>query len=105
MRSAPSLAPSSWWRVRCQATDVWGRMLWDEPANTLRTALQNPSKGRYIHPERHRVISLREAARLHSVPDSWTFVGTHYQVARQIGNGVPWQLGRAVARAVRRSLR
>jgi DNA (cytosine-5)-methyltransferase 1 len=100
LRLAPHLAPKSWWKIGGQATDVWGRMLWDEPSNTLRTALLNASKGRYIHPEQHRVITLREAARLQSVPDCWIFEGTPYQIARQIGNGVPPLLGRAVAKAI-----
>ena len=100
MRDAPHLTPPSWWRVVGDVTDVWGRMNWDEPSNTIRTTFINPSKGRYIHPEQNRVISLREGARLQGIPDGWEFVGTPYQVARQIGNGVPITLGRAVARAV-----
>lgn len=99
LRLAPHLAPPSWRKISGEATDVWGRMLWDEPCNTLRTALLNASKGRYIHPEQNRVITLREAARLHGVGDDWGFVGTPYQVARQIGNGVPPPLGRVIARA------
>jgi DNA (cytosine-5)-methyltransferase 1 len=104
MRYAPQLAAPSWWRLPCEITDVWGRMEWDEPSNTIRTALQNPSKGRYIHPEQHRVISLREAARLQSIPDSWHFTGLPTQVARQIGNSVPPLLGRAIAKAVNEAL-
>ena len=104
MARCPELAPPSWWRPRSEITDVWGRMVWDRPSNTLRTALQNPSKGRYIHPEQHRVISLREAARLHSIPDEWQFVGEPYPIAEQIGNSVPPLLGMAVARAVRQAL-
>lgn len=100
MGTAPELCPPSWWRTRSEITDVWGRMEWDKPANTLRTALLNASKGRYIHPDQHRVISLREAARLQTVPDRWMFCGEPYPVARQIGNGVPPLLGRAIARAV-----
>lgn len=100
MRRAPRLAAPSWWRVARDVTDVWGRMEWDAPSNTLRTALLNASKGRYIHPTRHRVVSLREAARLQSIPDEWTFVGDPYPIARQIGNSVPPRLGQAVARAV-----
>lgn len=101
---APQLAAPSWLRLGCQATDCWGRMAWGRPSNTLRTALLNASKGRYIHPEQHRVISLREAARLQGIPDRFQFEGTPYQVARQIGNGVPIPLGRAVARQVSRLL-
>ena len=104
MRLAPKLAAPSWWKVSCEVTDAWGRMEWDSPCNTLRTALQNASKGRYIHPQQNRVISLREAARLHSIPDCWMFHGLPTQVARQIGNSVPLALGRAVAQSVLRSL-
>lgn len=104
MAHAPHLTPPSWWRVGCAVTDVWGRMQWNAPSNTLRTALQNPSKGRYIHPEQDRVISLREAARLHSIPDTWRFAGLPTQIARQIGNSVPPRLGRAVALACKRQL-
>jgi DNA (cytosine-5)-methyltransferase 1 len=101
MRRAPALAPRSWWKIECEATDVWGRMEWDRPSNTLRTCFNNASKGRYAHPEQHRVISLREAARLQSIHDSFRFVGWPIEIARQIGNAVPPTLGRAVARAVR----
>lgn len=104
MKITPRLAAPSWWKLGGQVTDVWGRMEWDKPCNTLRTCLQNPSKGRYIHPKQNRVISLREAARLHTIPDSWTFDGSPTQIARQIGNSVPPNLGRAVARAVRKVL-
>ena len=102
LRRAPSLAPPSWKYVSQEATGVWGRLNWDGPSNTLRTCLQNPSKGRYIHPEQNRTISLREAARLHSIPDTWTFVGLPTQIARQIGNSIPLSLGRSVARSVHR---
>jgi len=101
MRVAPELCPPSWMQVGCQATDVWGRIDPDKPANTLRCAFQNPSKGRYIHPTANRVISLREGARLQGVPDDWHFVGRNCPVARQIGNGVPVPLARAVAEAIR----
>ena len=104
LRRAPRLCARSWATTVNEATDVWGRMAWDRPCNTLRTAFQNASKGRYIHPEQHRVISLREAARLHAIPDSYAFEGLPTQVARQIGNSVPPALGRAVARAILRAL-
>lgn len=100
MLTAPHLCPPSWARVGCQATDVWGRMDSEQPANTLRCTFQNPSKGRYLHPVENRTLSLREGARLQGVPDDWTFVGKPYPVARQIGNGVPVPLGRAVCRQV-----
>lgn len=100
VEKAPELLPQSLIRLGSNATDVWSRLRWDEPSNTLRTTSLHPSKGRYIHPEQNRVLSLREAARLHSIPDSWKFEGDPYQIARQIGNSVPPGLGRAIAKAV-----
>ena len=104
MREAPELCPPSWWRSIGELTDVWGRLRWDQPSNTIRTCFNNASKGRYIHPDQHRVISLREAARLQSIPDEFRFVGYPKDIACQIGNGVPPALGCAVAAAVRDAL-
>ena len=98
------LCPPSWLRMGCQATDVWGRVDPDQPANTLRCTFQNASKGRYVHPFEHRVLSLREGARLQRVPDRWVLCGKPYPVARQIGNGVPVPMGRAIARVVLEAL-
>jgi DNA (cytosine-5)-methyltransferase 1 len=102
---APKLCPPSWFKIGCQATDAWGRIDPDEPANTIRCSFQNPSKGRYLHPNENRVLSLREGARLQGVPDNWVFEGRPYPIARQIGNGVPIPLATAVARQVAASLR
>ena len=100
MARAPKLCPPSWFRLACQATDVFGRIVPDAPANTLRCEFQNPSKGRYIHPTENRTLSLREGARLQDVPEEWQFTGGPISIARQIGNGVPLRLGRAIGRAI-----
>lgn len=100
LRLQPDLCPPSWARVGCNATDVWGRVDPDAPSNTIRCTFQNPSKGRYIHPSKGRVLSLREGARLQGVPDDWIFSGRPYPVARQIGNGVPVPLAAAVGRQI-----
>jgi DNA (cytosine-5)-methyltransferase 1 len=75
-------------------------MKWEEPSNTIRTSFINPSKGRYLHPKENRVITLREGARLHTIPDSWAFEGTDSAISRQIGNSVPPLLGKIVADSV-----
>lgn len=100
LRLRPDLCPPSWERVGCHATDVWGRIDPSQPANTLRCTFQNPSKGRYVHPTENRVISLREGARLQGIPDHWVFEGRPYPIARQIGNGVPIPLAKAVGAAI-----
>lgn len=100
----PDLCPQSWRNLIGEATDVWGRIDPNKPANTVRCSFLNPSKGRYIHPFEDRVLSLREGARLQGIPDSWVLVGEPTPVARQIGNGVPIPLGRAIAKEVMKAM-
>lgn len=102
LKTAPELCPPSWFKIAGEATDVWGRMDYEKPANTIRCCFQNASKGRYIHPTANRVITLREGARLQGVPDSWIFHGDRSSIARQIGNGVPVQLAEAVAASIKK---
>jgi DNA (cytosine-5)-methyltransferase 1 len=59
---------------------------------------------RPIHPATDRVISVREAARLHSYPDWFRFHWTKWHGFRQVGNSVPPLVGRAVAATVRAAL-
>jgi DNA (cytosine-5)-methyltransferase 1 len=60
---------------------------------------------RPIHPIHPRVISVREAARLHSFPDWFRFHGTKWNGFRQIGNAVTPLVGRAVADEIVRAMR
>lgn len=94
------LKPDCWRRKKSGTTDVMGRMRWDQPSCTIRTEFYKPEKGRYLHPEAHRPITHREAARLQTFPDDFVFVGTRIDVARQIGNAVPVVLAERVAEHV-----
>jgi DNA (cytosine-5)-methyltransferase 1 len=104
MRDRPDITPRCWLNKRSGSTDVFGRMKWDEPAPTIRTEFFKPEKGRYLHPEADRPITIREAARLQTFPDDFIFVGSSVQVAKQIGNAVPVELGRQIAMHVARML-
>lgn len=59
---------------------------------------------RPIHPSLPRVITVREAARLHSFPDWFRLHPTKWHGFRQVGNALPPYLGQAVASEVMRSL-
>lgn len=71
------------------------------PSRTLRAGTGRErgafSAARPIHPIEPRVITVREAARLHSFPDWFRFHTTNWHGHRQIGNAVPPLLARAVA--------
>ena len=73
----------------------------DGLCNTLRAGTDSArgafTSPRPIHPFLPRVITVREAARLHSYPDWFRFHTTKWHGFRQIGNSVPPMLGRAVA--------
>jgi DNA (cytosine-5)-methyltransferase 1 len=88
---------------------VYGRMEWDRPAPTMTTQCYGFGNGRFGHPEQHRAISLREAAILQSFPRDYAFIPQDGQVCfkvlgRLIGNAVPVDLGRAIARSIDRHL-
>lgn len=103
-RNAPNLTPDCWVRKTSGGTDLFGRLWWDRPSVTIRTEFFKPEKGRYLHPEQHRPITHREAARLMGFPDDFRFSGNKTDIARQIGNAVPPPLAAALARMVVRML-
>jgi DNA (cytosine-5)-methyltransferase 1 len=69
--------------------DVYGRMYWDRPANTITASARNPASGRFSHPEQHRGLTIREAAMLQGFPVTFDFVGPFDDKFIQIGNAVP----------------
>ena len=71
------------------AGNVYGRLAWSKPAGTVTTRANTPSCGRFVHPEQDRGLTLREMARLQSVPDGFAFEGNCGQIAKWIGNGLP----------------
>lgn len=81
-------------------SDVYGRMAWDQASPTITSGCHNPSKGRFLHPEADRAITLREAALLQTFPRNYIFDLSRGKenVARQIGNAFPPLLIKAIAK-------
>jgi DNA (cytosine-5)-methyltransferase 1 len=71
------------------------------PSRTLRAGTGSErgahTSPRPIHPIEDRVITVREAARLHGYPDWFRFHTTNWHGHRQVGNSVPPPLARAGA--------
>ena len=74
---------------KSSAGNVYGRMKWSEPGPTLTGRCITPSCGRFVHPEQHRGISPREAARIMTFPDEYELPESNSTAERLIGNAVP----------------
>ena len=95
----------------CGTTEPVSRFYRLDPnglCNTLRAGSGSErgafTSPRPIHPRLPRVLSVREAARLHSFPDWFRFHETKWHGFRQIGNAVAPLVGRAVAEQLVRTL-
>lgn len=80
--------------------DVYGRLSWNAPSVTITGSCINPSKGRFLHPDQHRAITLREAALLQGFPKSYRLDMTkgRYPAAQMIGNAFPPKFAEVHAR-------
>ncbi len=90
----PGKFPNKWWKLN--------------PAMPSRTLTAHMGKDTYSHihwdSAQKRTVSVREAARLQSFPDSFRFAGAMNAAFRQIGNAVPPLLAQAVARQLKKDL-
>ncbi|WTY21443.1 DNA cytosine methyltransferase [Streptomyces anulatus] len=79
--------------------DKYKRLGWDDLSRTITAHIAKDGYW-YIHPEQHRTLSVREAARIQTFPDWFRFAGVRSDAFRQIGNAVPPMLGQAAAEAL-----
>jgi DNA (cytosine-5)-methyltransferase 1 len=80
-------------------TDKYKRLAWDELSRTITAHLAKDGYW-YIHPQQHRTLSVREAARVQTFPDRVRFAGQPSHRYRQIGNAVPPLMGRELGSAL-----
>ncbi len=88
-----------------QFKSTWGRLNWNKVSPTIDTRFDTPSNGTNSHPELHRSITPREAARIQSFSDNYIFYGNKTSICKQIGNAVPPLLALALGKAILKSLK
>lgn len=90
----PKKFPNKWWKL--------------DPTKPSRTLTAHMGKDTYSHihydSAQQRMVSVREAARLQSFPDTFRFAGEMNASFRQIGNAVPPLLAEAVASTLKEQL-
>ena len=71
--------------------DVYSRMRWDMPAPTIIGKFLDIGSGRFIHPEKHRGLTLREGAILQSFPKNYKFDLSRGNrvIGKMVGNAFP----------------
>lgn len=79
---------------------TWSRLLEDDIAPTITTRFDTPSSGRFTHPILNRCLTVREAARIQTFPDSFVFYGTKGSQMKQVGNAVPPKLAYVIANEI-----
>ncbi|MDE2999516.1 MAG: DNA cytosine methyltransferase [Gemmatimonadota bacterium] len=83
-------------RNRCH-TGIYHRLRYDHPS----IVIGNYRKNMLIHPSEDRGLSVREAARIQSFPDTYEFAGSIGFQQQQVGNAVPPLLAKAVFEKIR----
>ena len=78
--------------TRTQNT-IYLRLKYNEPSGTV----VNVRKSMWVHPAHNRAVSIREAARLQTFPDSFIFCGSKDKQYQQVGNAVPPFMAFAIA--------
>lgn len=80
---------------------TWSRMLKDDISVTITTRFDTPSSGRFTHPFLNRAITVREAARIQSFPDTFVFYGNKTSQMKQVGNAVPPLMAKSIAEVIK----
>lgn len=88
-----SLKTNTYTDIKRTQNTIYLRLNYDEPSGTV----INVRKSMWIHPTLDRAISIREAARLQTFPDSFVFYGSKDKQYQQVGNAVPPIMAKAIA--------
>lgn len=96
-----SLKTNTYTDVSRTQNTIYLRLDYDQPSGTV----VNVRKSMWVHPVLDRAVSIREAARLQTFPDSFIFCGTKDKQYQQVGNAVPPIMAKAIAKQLAAQLK
>ena len=83
---------------------TWTRLKEDSVAATITTRFDTPSSGLFTHPILDRCLTVREAARIQSFPDTFRFYGNKTSQMKQVGNAVPPLMVKNIAEIIKKDI-
>lgn len=96
-KSAHEFKPQNWMTAKWYGT-TYKRIFWDKPSPTITTCFSSISSQNNVHPTNTRALTIREAMRIQTFPDSFTFEGSWRDIRTQIWNAVPPKLWEEIAK-------
>lgn len=96
-----NLLPKGMQRARrSDHTKRYGRLKGNDLSGTILTKC-DPHWGAVFLPDQDRALTVREAARLQSFPDTYRFLGPRVSQYEQVGNAVPVLMAKVVAETIK----
>lgn len=95
-----ALKTNTYTDVKRTQNTIYLRLDYDQPSGTV----VNVRKSMWVHPVLDRAVSIREAARLQTFPDSFIFFGTKDKQYQQVGNAVPPIMAKSIAKKLAQQL-
>ena len=89
-------------RLHC-FKDKYYKLIADRPCRTITAHLRMDCHS-HIHPFQIRALTPREAARVQSFPDDYSFWGAYLKTYMQVGNAVPPMMARGIAKVIKQFL-
>lgn len=87
-------------RPKSQQSNMFRRLEWDDTSCTI----VNVRKAQILHPEKNRILTIRECCRLFDLPDTYRLYGKLDSMQQMIANGIPVKLMRHVAEKIKNAI-